>query len=201
MSERHTPICREVFRLSRLTRHTPDLLIPPMHFVWPRSAASWRCLGVCFLLGLFVVGATETRADSCPSQQDEIATDRPDVANSSLVVPVGSFQSENGVNLSARDGGRSLDGTNTRWRVGVAPCLEVLVDLPGYLSNLRSPGTSDFTDVAPAVKWQSVHYPAGSTCPWWTASRCQRALLISHDGGHDPICSCPGRASSMTAGV
>jgi hypothetical protein len=113
----------------------------------------------CFLLGLLVIGATETRADSCPSQPDEIATDRPDVTNSSLVVPVGSFQSENGVNLSARDGGRILDETNTRWRVGVAPCLEVLVDLPSYLSNLRSPRHAGFTDVAPAVKWQISSLP------------------------------------------
>jgi hypothetical protein len=44
----------------------------------------------------------------------EIATDRPDTTNSSLVVPKGSFQQENGVNLSSRDGGQVLDGTNTR---------------------------------------------------------------------------------------
>src|SRR6202008_1766669 len=107
------------------------------------------CLSGCFLLGLIVVGATEARADSCPSPQDEIATDRPDVTNSSLVVPVGSFQSENGVNISARDGGRTLDGTNTRWRLGVAPCLELLLDLPTYVANVRAAGASGFTDVAP----------------------------------------------------
>ena len=35
--------------------------------------------------------------DSCPTDAEEIATDRPDVTNSSLVVPFGSFQAENGV--------------------------------------------------------------------------------------------------------
>jgi hypothetical protein len=111
------------------------------------------------LLYLLIVGTTKARATSCPNQQDEIATDRPDATNSSLVVPVGSLQSENGVNLSARDGGRTLDGTNTRWRLGVAPCLELLVDLPTYLSNLHTPGFSGFTDIAPAVKWQITPLP------------------------------------------
>jgi hypothetical protein len=105
-----------------------------------------------FFLAAF--DAAEVRAESCPTAKDELATDRPDVTNSSLVVPTGSFQSENGINLTARDGGRTIDGTNTRWRLGVAPCLEVLVDLPSYVGNVRTPGASGFTDVAPAIKWQ-----------------------------------------------
>jgi outer membrane putative beta-barrel porin/alpha-amylase len=94
------------------------------------------------------------QAESCPKPADEIATDRPDVTNSSIVVPVGSLQNENGVNLSGRDGGRTLDGTNSRWRLGIAPCLEVLVDVPTYFANLKQPGSSGFSDVAPALKWQ-----------------------------------------------
>ena len=39
-------------------------------------------------------GPVDARSESCPTASDEIATDRPDVTNSSLVVPVGSFQSE-----------------------------------------------------------------------------------------------------------
>src|SRR6202047_4391466 len=98
-------------------------------------------------------------AHGCPTAKDAIATDRPDVTNSSLVVPVGSLQSENGVNFTARDGGRTLDGTNTRWRLGVAPCLELLLDLPTYFANIRRPGSSGFSDVAPAIKWQVSPIP------------------------------------------
>jgi Putative MetA-pathway of phenol degradation len=108
-------------------------------------------------LAFFVV--VEARAETCPTPKDDIATDRPDVTNSSLVVPVGSLQSENGVNVSARDGGRAIDGTNTRWRLGIAPCLEVLVDLPAYVANVRVPGNSGFTDVTPAIKWQISPFP------------------------------------------
>jgi hypothetical protein len=122
------------------------------------AAGRHRC-SVCLSFILLAVGATGARADSCPNPRDEMATDRPDVTNSSVVVPVGSFQSENGANFSAKDGGRSLDGTNTRWRFGVAPCLELLIDLPTYVSPLRAPGSSGFTDVAPAIKWQISPIP------------------------------------------
>jgi hypothetical protein len=103
--------------------------------------------------------ASEARAESCPTAKDEIATDRPDVTNSSVVVPVGSLQSENGVDFIARDGGRTVDGTNSRWRLGIAPCLEILVDVPTYFANIRGTGGSGFSDVAPGVKWQISPVP------------------------------------------
>src|ERR1700753_2935373 len=110
---------------------------------------------ILFGLACFVLlGTSAARADSCPTAKDEIATDRPDVTNSSIVVPVGSLQNENGVNTSARDGARSVDGTNSRWRLGIAPCLEVLVDLPTYFASVGGPGNSGFTDLSPAIKWQ-----------------------------------------------
>jgi hypothetical protein len=86
------------------------------------------------LLMLFVYHSTiAAKADSCPGIGDEIATDRPDVTNSSVVVPPGSLQIENGVNFSMRAGSRFVDGTNTRLRAGIANCLEFLVDTPTYL--------------------------------------------------------------------
>src|SRR3984893_2085984 len=96
-----------------------------------------RALRACLLSAFAISSAGEARADACPTAKDEIATDRPDVTNSSLVVPTGSFQSENGINLSGPGGGQTIDGTNTRWRLGVAPCLEFLVDLPTYNANVR----------------------------------------------------------------
>src|SRR5260221_2641076 len=119
------------------------------------------------LLSAFAsLAAVEAWADVCPTAKDEIAADRPDVTNSSIVVPVGSLQSENGVNVSARDGGRTIDGSNTRWRLGIAPCLELLVDVPTYFANIRAPGSSGFSDVAPAVKGQGSSVPGGSRfCP------------------------------------
>src|SRR5215469_5264304 len=85
--------------------------------------------------------------------------DRPDVTNSPIVVPAGSLQSENGIDTSRDHGADILNGTNSRWRLGIAPCLEVLVDLPNYFATLRGVGPSGFGDVAPAVKWQISPLP------------------------------------------
>lgn len=114
---------------------------------------------VSLLLAIASIVPIDARADTCPTAKDEIATDRPDVTNSSFVVPVGSLQSENGINVSVRSGGPTIDGTNTRWRLGVAPCLEFLLDVPTYFADIKSPGSSGFSDAAPAIKWQVSPIP------------------------------------------
>jgi hypothetical protein len=101
-----------------------------------------------------LASCTAAAAGECTQASAPIATDRPDVTNSSVVVPVGSLQNENGANVSRRDGADVFDGTNSRWRLGVAPCLEVLIDLPNYIGAFRGSGPSGFGNVAPAVKWQ-----------------------------------------------
>jgi hypothetical protein len=111
------------------------------------------------LAALGCPGVSSAEAGGCPKSGTEIETDRPDVTNSSLVVPTGSLQGENGVNLSARRGAQTLDGTNSRLRLGVAPCLEILVDLPTYFVALRGRPDSGFSNVAPAVKWQISPLP------------------------------------------
>jgi outer membrane putative beta-barrel porin/alpha-amylase len=120
---------------------------------------SGRAPRIFLVLAYAVLGNVGARADGCPTAKDEIATDRPDVTNSSLVVPLGSLQSENGMNFSTRDGGQTIDGTNTRWRLGIAPCLELLVDLPTYSTAVRGAGNSGFSDVSPAIKWQVSPIP------------------------------------------
>jgi hypothetical protein len=77
-------------------------------------------------------------ADLCPTSADEIATDRPDVTNSSLVVPHGSLQAENGIDWTGKGGSNVLDGTNTRVRFGIARCTEFLFDVPSYLLSLNA---------------------------------------------------------------
>ena len=109
-----------------------------------RTALAFVCRLAIVVLGLAVCLSTITRADGCPSTKDEITTDRPDVTNSSLVVPAGSLQIENGVNFSTRDGDRFVDGTNTRLRSGIANCLEFLVDTPTYFANVQGPKIPGF---------------------------------------------------------
>ncbi|OKO69912.1 transporter [Bradyrhizobium sp. AS23.2] len=119
----------------------------------------WRASLCCagFLAAALSPGLAH--AGECPSSQSEIATDRPDVTNSSLVVPAGSIQSENGVNTSRQSAGKGFDGSNSRLRFGIAPCLEVLVDVPGYVGRLTGAIDTGFTNVSPAVKWQVSGLP------------------------------------------
>jgi hypothetical protein len=111
------------------------------------------------IMAMAVLSEPVIAADECTQTSAPIETDRPDVTNSSIVVPVGSFQSENGINISRRFSTQIFDGTNSRLRLGIAPCLEVLVDLPTYVTNFRESGASGFTNIAPAVKWQISPIP------------------------------------------
>jgi len=108
--------------------------------------------------GISLIGVAAA-AESCAQPSDPINTDRPSTTNSSTVVPLGSLQSENGINLSRSDGTPTFDGTNSRLRFGIAPCLEMLLDIPNYVTALRSPGNVGFTDAAPALKWQISPVP------------------------------------------
>ena len=83
------------------------------------------------------------------------------MTNSSVVVPNGSLQTENGINLTARRASRSTDGTNTRIRLGVARCIELLADLPDYFRSVHGGGPTGFSDLSPAVKAQLGPLPGG----------------------------------------
>ena len=123
------------------------------------------CLGTivsALTLVFATVAPTRVRAGECPNATSEIATDRPDVTNSSLVVPLGSLQMENGINATGRGLDKTFDGSNSRFRLGVANCLEILVDVPNYVGRLKGDPDTGFGDVAPAIKWQFGSLPE----PW-----------------------------------
>jgi len=114
---------------------------------------------LCVAAALTLSVAPVSAAEECTQTSAPIATDRPDVTNSSIVVPVGSLQNENGANLSRRAGADIFDGTNSRWRLGIAPCFEALIDLPSYVGTFRGAGDSGFGNLAPAFKWQVSPVP------------------------------------------
>jgi Putative MetA-pathway of phenol degradation len=130
------------------------------------AAHSWQrhsAVGALAVAAL-VVCAGLAQATDCPGRSEGIATDRPDTTNSSVVVPTGSVQAENGVNVSAREGTRTFDLTETRVRLGLWRCGEVLVDLPTYFTG--STTSSIVSDPIASVKqqlftkWQSFSLSA-----------------------------------------
>ena len=122
-------------------------------------AVAGRALRFAVLVAASVACIDPVAAAECTHPDAPIETDRPDVTNSSIVVPAGSLQNENGIDTSRDHGANIFNGTNSRWRLGIAPCLEVLVDLPNYVTTLRGAGPSGFGDIAPAVKWQISPVP------------------------------------------
>ena len=108
-----------------------------------------------FLLVLAIVAlqlsTPAVAEDACPGTEKPIATDRPDVTNSSVVIPLGSFQNENGINVTSGRHFGAIDGSNSRLRFGVAPGLKVLIDVPNYVGGLHRATPSGFGDSGPLV--------------------------------------------------
>ncbi len=83
-----------------------------------------------------------------------IATDRPAVTNSSVVVPAGSLQMENGFLETGSQGQSIVDGPESLVRFGIAKRIELRLTLPDHFHNLTASGGSGFGDVAIGVKQQ-----------------------------------------------
>jgi hypothetical protein len=85
-----------------------------------------------------------------------IATDRPAITNSSVVVPAAGFQMENGFLETSSQGQSTIDGPETLVRFGVAKRTELRFTLPDYFYNLNTAGSpgSGFGDFAVGVKQQ-----------------------------------------------
>jgi hypothetical protein len=90
-----------------------------------------------------------------------IATDRPAVTNSSVVVPAGSLQMENGFLETSSQGQSVLDGPESLVRFGIAKRTELRFTVPDYFHNLNTVDDSGFGDFAVGVKEQLGPTPRG----------------------------------------
>src|SRR5260370_5281273 len=96
------------------------------------SVPSFR-ITFALVIGAFASGVADAwAAQDCPTNAAEIATDRPDVTNSSLVVPRGSLQVENGINGTARRGSNAISGRNTRLAPAGGHCTQAPLPPPHY---------------------------------------------------------------------
>lgn len=84
-----------------------------------------------------------------------IVTDRPAVTNSSIVVPLGSLQAENGFLVTNSQGQNIADGSETLVRFGILARTELRFSAPDYYYNLNGSGISaGFGDLALGAKEQ-----------------------------------------------
>ncbi|HEY6301817.1 MAG TPA: transporter [Terriglobales bacterium] len=111
------------------------------------------------VLAFILAGRVPLHGQDQPPSVDSagpIVTDRPAVTNSSVVVPTGGLQVENGF-LETSSGGQSIvDVPETLVRFGVAKRTEVRFTVPDYFYNLNTGGGPGrgFGDFAVGVKEQ-----------------------------------------------
>lgn len=121
-----------------------------------------RDQGVSAALLLAAVTVAVYGQSQPPATDPEIVTDRPDITESSIVVPKGSLQFENGLTWTSDHGQTTLDLSETLVRFGVSDRTELRIVVPNYLDGLTGPTTaSGFGDVAVGVKQQLGPLPAG----------------------------------------
>jgi Putative MetA-pathway of phenol degradation len=115
-----------------------------------------------------------------------IATDRPAVTNSSVVVPAGSLQAENGFLETSSQGQSVLDGPESLVRFGVAKRTELRFTVPDYFHNLNTSDGSGFGDLAVGVKEQLGPTPGGFDVSVIVFLSFPTAANTVSSGGYDP---------------
>jgi hypothetical protein len=111
------------------------------------------------LLGFILAGMAPLHGQDQPPSVDSvepIATDRPAVTNSSVVVPPGSLQAENGFLESSSQGQSLVDGPESLVRLGVGKRTELRFTVPDYFDNVSTGDSSGtgFGDFGFGVKQQ-----------------------------------------------
>jgi hypothetical protein len=148
------------------------------------------------LLCSLIVGtlAFQAKAQTCGANaHSPIATDRPQITSSSIVVPCGSLQFENGFQETSNGGQRGFDFPETSVRFGIASKTELRFGAPNYLNHddTGSGFANGFNDLSLGFKQQlgptrggfdvsvipSVSVPTGAN------------LISSH--GYDPTVQLP----------
>jgi hypothetical protein len=107
------------------------------------------------LFGALLFFLSSLRAQTAPAADSTISTDRPSVANSSVVVPEGGFQFENGLLVTNTADNYVLDFPETSLRYGLLSKTELRFLVPNYFQGLSSGAApSGFADLALGVKQQ-----------------------------------------------
>jgi Putative MetA-pathway of phenol degradation len=162
-----------------------------------RSFTILCMLRSAFLLLLSVATGTlalPAKAQACGANaQTPIGTDRPQITNSSVVIPCGSLQFENGVQETSNGGQRSFDLPETAVRFGIGGKTELRFGSPDYFVN-DDTGTgfaNGFGDLTVGLKQQLGPIRGGfdvSLIP--SVSLPTGAKLISSHG-YDPTVQLP----------
>jgi hypothetical protein len=160
----------------------------------PKKETPARFTCAFFLSVMAGTLALQAKAQTCGANaQSPIATDRPQITSSSVVVPCGSLQFENGFQETSNGGQRSFDFPETSVRFGIANKTELRFTVPNYVQNddTATGFANGFGDLSVGLKQQlgpirgafdvslipSVSFPTGANS------------ISSH--GYDPAVQLP----------
>jgi hypothetical protein len=122
----------------------------------------------------------------------EINTDRPDVTESSVVVPRASVQIENGAAWTSDHGIHSVDLSETLIRFGILNKTELRLVVPDYLDSISGTGThSGFGDLALGLKQQLGPLPGDVELAVIIAVSFPTGQSGVTSGGYDPFIKFP----------
>jgi len=116
-----------------------------------------RLTSAFFLFVIAGILAFPANAQTCGTNtQTPISTDRPQITSSSIVVPCGSLQFENGFQETGTGGPRTFDLPETSIRFGIANKTELRLGVPDYFfnDNTASGFASGFGDMSLGFKQQ-----------------------------------------------
>lgn len=122
-----------------------------------------------------------------------IATDRPAITDSSIVVPKGSLQFENGTQVTDSAGHNTFDGPETLVRFGIASRTELRFTAPDYYYPLASAGASapGFGDTTLGLKQQISHTPGGFDLSLVLSVSLPSGAQAISSHGYDPALQLP----------
>jgi hypothetical protein len=161
----------------------------------------WGCVLLLYAgAGIAASAAAQTRPRCGSGAGDAISTDRPQVTNSSIVVPCGSLQFENGFLVTGNSGKQGFDLPETSLRIGVAGKTELRLGIPDfyYKDDTGTAFPTGFSDLTLGMKQQlgPLHGFDLSLIPYLTLPT-GAAAISSH--GYDPGLQAPwSRSLSKT---
>lgn len=152
-----------------------------------------RSVGMVLLLTIFsgVARAQTPPQPSDPVRDSEIVTDRPDVTESSIVVPKGSLQLENGLTWTTDHGSQSFDGSQSLLRFGLFTRTEFRIVVPDYLGGITGTNATGFGDLALGMKQQIGPLPGGIDLSVIVALSLPTGASRVSSHGYDPFIKFP----------
>lgn len=120
-----------------------------------------------------------------------IVTDRPDVTESSIVVPTGSLQIENGITWTIDHRFQTFDLPESLMRFGLAPRTEFRIAVPNYFGGISGPDPMGFGDITLGTKEQLALLPKGFGLSVILAVSLPVGASRISSRGYDPLIKLP----------